>query len=70
MDILYLDTFQIVQILIWDLLVTSCQTPHSALLHVGLKSSAPSGHLRNIGKLLNQSKAILNCKNRGKAKIK
>ncbi|OAV71969.1 hypothetical protein Barb4_00255 [Bacteroidales bacterium Barb4] len=23
-------------------------TPHSALLHVGLKSFAPSGHLHNI----------------------
>ncbi|OAV72167.1 hypothetical protein Barb4_00100 [Bacteroidales bacterium Barb4] len=25
-------------------------TPHSALLHVGLKSFAPLGHLRNISK--------------------
>ncbi|OAV69329.1 hypothetical protein Barb4_01757 [Bacteroidales bacterium Barb4] len=31
-----------------NLLVTSCQTPHSASLHVGLKSFAPSGHLRSI----------------------
>ncbi|OAV74296.1 hypothetical protein Barb7_02218 [Bacteroidales bacterium Barb7] len=29
-------------------LIVSSLTPHSATLHVGLKSFAPSGHLRNI----------------------
>ncbi|OAV74312.1 hypothetical protein Barb7_02197 [Bacteroidales bacterium Barb7] len=29
-------------------LAVSFQTPHSAALHVGLKSLAPLGHLRNI----------------------
>ncbi|OAV74435.1 hypothetical protein Barb7_02069 [Bacteroidales bacterium Barb7] len=29
-------------------LAVSPLTPHSAALHVGLKSPAPEGHLRNI----------------------
>ncbi|OAV74725.1 hypothetical protein Barb7_01738 [Bacteroidales bacterium Barb7] len=29
-------------------LIVPFLTPHSALLHVGLKSLAPSGHLHNI----------------------
>ncbi|OAV69080.1 hypothetical protein Barb4_01860 [Bacteroidales bacterium Barb4] len=32
-------------------LMVSSLTPHSASLHVGLKSLAPSGHLRNISYL-------------------